>query len=627
MKQSVISRRRFIHLSGAVCSSLMLAACAGKEAAKEAKEVVIVEKDKFPTATPIVETGVRNAFGRELLSDAAAAEDQVLIERETEPAHLDFSRDRFAAHAALNWGAEALLQLDNHSEPVPALAETYTEGPNAEYFDFTLREGAKWSDGTPITAEDLVFTFRHLSDPALGNPWVWYYFGIKGVKARWLGEAGPEDIGVEAVDDRTVRIRGEGPIPHLPQMLGVQGTGPIPKHVAEADPEHWAESVDGYVCNGPFVPTAWERGKSLEWGVNTHYNGPIQPALERVVQLFEEPENGWFWAWKERRLDLLHDLGFANVRAAQTTAVIVQQLRYAYNAGTEYLALDTTKAPLDNVKLRQALAHALDRDTWCSGTMSYTRMPAYAMLPPDFAGYSEELQLHQAFDVDAAKALLTDAGYPDGKATDGKQLELTLAVNADDTYASFLHGDPALMNRNQETAQFIKDQWEENLGIKVDVSMLSEQEWYKGRRDRSLQIYIGFHRPEYRDPASCLGTLWQSIDDSGSLLHPWKNDVFDDLSVKAGQTADQEQRIAAYQAAEKVLAEDVGAVFISHNSIYTMWWPHLTGVHFNVDGLEIYRPDLTRYELYIKNDFAKWRDQAGTTATGERHTPATPVVK
>ena len=223
MKNGGMSRRKFLELAGIVCSGAVLGACSsrgGEERKEDTKAPAkMVVPQKFPTVTPLVESGLLNAFGRELLSDAAAPEDQVLYESADEPAHLDAARDKYEAQAVLRWGTESLLRLDKNWEPAPGLAESYTEGPNAEYFDFKIREGAEWSDGTPITAHDFVFTYQHLSDPALNNPWVWYFYDIKGIKARRMGEIGPEEIGVEALDERTLRIRGEGPVPHLPQML------------------------------------------------------------------------------------------------------------------------------------------------------------------------------------------------------------------------------------------------------------------------------------------------------------------------------------------------------------------------------------------------------------------------
>ena len=624
-----VSRRQFLRIASAVSAASALAACGkkGRDRGKGAEPEVTLAHERFPTPEPIVEAGVTNAFGRELLSDAAPSEDQVLIESTHDPAHLDVARDRYEAQAALVWGAEPLLRLDKDWNPQPALAESFSAGPDSAYFDFVIRDGAKWSDGTPITADDFVFTYQHLSNPSLENPWVWYFFDIKGVKDRCQGKAGPEAIGVQARDARTVRIEGEGPVPHLPQMLAVSGTSPIPKHLAEKDPQHWADGAAGFLSSGPYALAKWEKGKKLEWRPNPHYNGPVQPAIEKVVQLLDEPENGWFWTWKERKIDLLRNLGHANVRASQTVAVISQQLHYTYDAHTEYLALNTLQAPLDNLKLRQALSHAIDRDTFCYDVMSYQRVPAYSMLPPNFPGYDETLNTIQSFDADRAKGLLAEAGYPEGKASDGQQLVLEIFLDRGREYMGSDQGDWQLSHRDSQAAEYVKQQWEERLGVSVKIVHLDSGEWNSKRKSRALQIYFGSYAFDYRDPANLLGALWRSIDDSGSLHHAWVNDAFDDLSREAGRTVDAAQRIAKYAEAERILVEDVGAVFLSHNYLYDMWWPHIAGIPFNEDGLQVYRPSRTPYQMYIRDDFAKWREQAGTTATGERHTPPTPVVE
>ena len=631
MKHSVMPRRSFLRLMGVVGSGTILGACSKKKkgaAEGDAGGAGAAEAhDRFPTPEPLVKGGITNVFGRELVSDAAAPEDQMLYESARNPAHLDVARDRYEAAAALAWGTESLLRLDKNWQPQPALAESYSLGPDAQYCDFVIREGAKWSDGTPITADDVVYTYHHLSDPALNNPWVWYFFDIKGLKARWMGVASPEEIGVEALDERTLRIHGEGPAPHLPQMLAVMGTSPIPRHVAEKDPEHWADTADGFLSSGPYKLVSWDPGKSLEWAPNPHYNGPTQPAIERVVQRLDEPENGWFSAWKERKIDLLRDLGFANIRVAQTTAVITQQLHYAYDVHTEYMALNTLASPLDNLKLRQALSQAIDRETFCYDHMNYTRVPAYSMLPPGFPAYGEALSGVQSFDVKRAKELLAEAGYPEGKNAGGAQLELTFSLDGGRQYVGSLRGNWARVHRDKETSEYVVQQWEEHLGIKVSVETLDAQEWARRRSERTLQVYIGSYRFEYRDPANLLSALWRSVDERGSFHHAWVNASFDKLVTGAGGTADAEQRMSAYGAAERVLVEDVGAVFFTHNYIYDMWWPHITGIPLNNDGLQVYRLDRTPYQMYIREDFDKWREQSGTTATGDRHTPPTPVAE
>ena len=148
--------------------------------------------------------------GKTMPADAAPLELQIRYNIVAENKHLDVPRDIYNANSVLNWGTEPLLRRNEMMELVPALAESYEVGPEAEYFDFHIRKGAMWDDGTPITADDFEYTYRHMSDPDLDTPWVWYYYDIKGMRGHKTGDVGPEDVGGEALDDMTFRVYRRG---------------------------------------------------------------------------------------------------------------------------------------------------------------------------------------------------------------------------------------------------------------------------------------------------------------------------------------------------------------------------------------------------------------------------------
>ena len=142
--------------------------------------------------------------------------------------------------------------------------------------------------------------------------------------------------------------------------------------------------------------------------------------------------------------------------------------------------------PLDNLKLRQALSHAIDRDTLCNQVLNGTYTPAFSMLPPGFPAYNPDLAPIQAFDVAAAKQLLADAGYKDGKDSAGKVLELDLYDNGST--------DPKV--------SFCKQQFETNLGIKANFKPLEGGVWGDMRSKHTMMIYRGPYEYDYVDPAS-----------------------------------------------------------------------------------------------------------------------------
>jgi ABC-type transport system substrate-binding protein len=571
----ILSRHRFLALAALTGAGSALAACrpgtptgGGDQAGKPGQAVV-------------------TAHGRQLPADAAPLDKQGFYDAAGEPKHLDVTRDIYGANVVLNWGTEPLLRRAENQNLVPALAESYKAGPNAEYFDFVLREGAKWSDGVPITPEDWVFTFRHLSSPRLDNPWTWFFYDIKGVKAHKEGKGRPEDIGVVKVDDRTIRIYGEGPAPHIPALLAYQAAVPAPRHKAEQNPEHWADTVEGFVGSGPFKPVKWLHNQRIEWEVNPYYNGPHKPGVQRVVQLMDASFNTWL----NKEIDLMGGLQPAELAQVRADSKLKELLHSYNNFQTEYLALDTMNPPLNNVKLRQALSHAIDRDVLSQQVMNGTTVPAYSMLPPAFPAYNPALKAVQNYDVAKAKALLAEAGYRDGKDSSGRQLSLDLYSNARDV-----------------KLEFVKDQWERNLGISVNLQVLEGAVWGQRRAAHDMMIYKGPYEYDFIDPANLLTSLWRSVNEKGSPRHAWKNDRFDELVNTAGRETDEKKRMNLYQDAERLLVEDVGAVFLTHQVIFQVWWPYVTGIKPDKDGNVVFRGlDISRFQMYIKNNVDEFR--------------------
>ena len=112
--------------------------------------------------------------------------------------------------------------------------------------------------------------------------------------------------GFEALEDRTIRIYGEdGAIPHLPSLLAYQAAVPTPKHKAENNPEHWADTAEGFVSSGPMRLLSWEHNQRLEWDTNPFYNGPHKPGIQRLIQIVGAPTLGWFISWLNKEIDYI----------------------------------------------------------------------------------------------------------------------------------------------------------------------------------------------------------------------------------------------------------------------------------------------------------------------------------
>ncbi len=234
-----------------------------------------------------------------------------------------------------------------------------------------------------------------------------------------------------------------------------------------------------------------------------------------------------------------------------------------------------------------ALAKSIDRATMCSQVLNGTFAPGYTMLPPLFPAYDKDLESVQSYDVEAAKQLLADANV------DPAGVTLDIYSNGVD-----------------QEVQFVAQQWQENLGIKVNIKQVENAVWGDMRAKHQMMVYKGQYEYDYVDPANLLTSLWRSVpppegvqEPWGSPRHAWKNDQFDELVTQAGQEADVTKRMQEYQDAEKILVEEAPAAFITHQVVYQIWWPWLVGMHPDNTGNVVFRwLDISRFQMYMRND-------------------------
>jgi oligopeptide transport system substrate-binding protein len=606
MSQSKVSRREFIRLAGLSTGAAVLSACAPQVVTEVVKQTEIVEQtvletqlvevevEKIVEVTPTPMPEVVTPQGKVMPPDAAPLEKQIFRQAGAEPKFFDTARDIYSA-GGTNLTNEPLLRNNENIETVPALAESWTPGPQAEYWEFVIREGAVWSDGEPITADDIVYTYNHMSNPALGNPWIWFYFDIKGVQAYATGAAGPEALGVEKVDDRTVRIYGEfGSIPYLPALLSYQAAVIVPQHVAEANPEHWADNVETLVSGGPYLATRWAHNQEIVYEINPLYNGPHKPCIQTVVTPVLAAGAIEFTPWLNQETDLVHILGPAELAAARSDPKLNPLLHFFNNFQSTYISLNTNMPPLDNLDFRKALAHSIDRDTLCQQVLNGTYVPGYSMLPPGFPAYNPDLKQYQVFDLEQAQQYLADSGV------DPASVTLELYSNGRDVFL-----------------EFVKQQWETNLGITVNLNQLEAGVWGQLRAEHNMMAYRGPYEYDFVDPSNMLTGLWRSVpapegqsEPWGSPRHGWKSEEFDRLVTEAGSEVDVPTRIQKFQDAELILADEVGGVFLAHQVVFQIWWPWLVGMAPNREGNVVFRwLDISRFQMYIHEDVDELKAQ------------------
>ena len=317
-----------------------------------------------------------------------------------------------------------------------------------------------WSDGEPITADDMVFTFQRFARPDYDFEWFYGMANIENWGKVVSGEVAPEELGVKKVDDYTFTIKTDVPTPYLYKLMADAWV--VPQHVVKdrLNDGSWAFDPNNQVFGGPFKLESYEKGKQMVFVPNEKYTGPFKPMIEKLVVVFIEPEVR-FAAYQNNELDYVGGSYTADSPPSAMAQIMAdpnlqKELISWPNFQTNYLFFDTWNPPFDNLKVRQAFSHAIDRDKLINGPLQYQGTAAFSMNPPGFPGESvDKLKDVQAFDPELAKQLMAEAGYPDGQGFP----KLTMY-----TREAF----PALTNAAEAIAGMLK----ENLGVDVQIQDL-----------------------------------------------------------------------------------------------------------------------------------------------------------
>ena len=475
---------------------------------------------------------------RETPADAAIRSHTLLIGNQSEPADLD--PQIVTAYTDQNITLalfEGLTAIDEAtSKPVPATAASWDVSADGLVYTFHLRPDARWSNGDPVVAGDFVYAFHRILSPALGSEYSYMLWAIKNAETFNTGKlADFSAVGVAAPDDRTLRVTLARPTPYLLSLAAHPTWFPLHRATIEQfghmDQRSTAWTRPGnLVGNGAFTLTEWTPQVRVVATKNPYYWDAPHNQLERVV--FLPTENP--------------DVEERNFRAGQTLITFAlplsklatyrrehpAQLRVDPFLQTYFFRFNVTKPPLDNPRVRRALALAIDRDAIARSVLEGARPPAPSFTPPDCAGYTAKARV--GFDPDAARRLLADAGFPGGRGLPVFELQV----------------------RNDElqprVAEAIQAMWSRELGVHVSIAPFEQKTWLQNQQTLTYTIALGGWAGDFADPATFLELF---VSGGGNNWTGWADPDYDRLIDAAAQTLDPDARYDAFQQAEARLLE------------------------------------------------------------------------
>ncbi len=540
-------------------------------------------------ANPNADGPVVNSLGRQLPPDAAPLREQILMYFIEEPKTLDVSLDNYGVKGSDPFLFERLTMFDANDVLQPGAADRWEPSEDGRVWTFHLRKDARWSDGRMLTAHDFEYTFKRFLDPDEGNVFAFLFYNIRNARDFNHGKiAHPDSVGVRALDDLTLEIEAEAPCPYLPHIMAYNSAAPVPPWQVRKHGRRWTEPGN-MVSNYSYKLEEWVTDRYISYALNPHYNGRYPGYLEKIKLKFSiAGTHPGIAPYENNEVDM-QGVFAQYLGEIAGSPRLSRELNSNPHFQTWYLFFQTAAPPFDDLRVRQAVSHAIDRETICEVILQGHGTPAYTMLPPNFPGYTgDRLGAIQRFDPAEARRLLAEAGYPEGRGLPIIEFWLRQA-------------DPAQMS----IAQAIQGMLKETLGMRVEIRN-QEIGLYM---DHMYQYTIPFglipYQYDYPDPHNMLSQVWHS-QPVGHGRHDWKNDEFDRLLQAGGTTLEHEHRMRYYGEAERILVEDVGGVFIYHTHVLDLRKPWFKGLRPNAWGQSLFWGNRTTImDLYIGNNVEK----------------------
>ena len=475
-------------------------------------------------------------------------------------------------HHVISAVMEGLVLKDRKTlEPRPGVAKTWDISNDGRVYTFYLRENAKWSNGDAHTAHDYVWSWWRALQTTLGNQYAYMLFPIKNAKRYYDGETSDfSDVGVKAIDNRTLQVTLTNPTPYFLQLLDHYSLFPVHQATIEkfgrADERGTRWSYEGnLVGNGPYKLEEWKINRHITVTKNPYYWDEGNVSINSIV--FKPVDN----AVTEERMFRAGALHVTSSIPADKIAIYQEksapELKITPYLGTYFYRLNINTPQLQDKRVRRALGMAIDRKQLVDNITKGGQIPAYTMTPPGTMGYFPESTLN--FDPEAAKRLLAEAGYPNGEGF--PPIEILYNTN----------------EGHRKIAVALQEMWKNYLNI--DIKLLN-QEWKVYLATESAgdyQISRGGWIGDYVDPNNFLDMF---LCNGGNNRTGWCNEEYDRLILEvAPSQSSHEQRLKIFQQAETMLLEDMPIIPVYTYTSIKLLHPSVRNFDDNILNQAMYK--------------------------------------
>ena len=480
------------------------------------------------------------------------AKDQTLrVNINTEPNSLDPGQEQYAYEGAVGVSiSEALVRVKpDLSDVQPATASSWSTSTDGLTWTFKIRSNAKWNDGKPVTGADFVYAWQRILDPRLAASYADPFFdgtiagaanypNLDPVKDAAKIPAFIQGLGLSAPDASTFQVKLQAPSPFFKWIASLWMSAPVRKDVVDQyGSDKWATSPTSLITNGQYKVSEMVSKDHITLVPNTYYWGGT-PTLTKIINYEIADDNQAYAKYLNGELDL-DNVPLANTDLVQNDPKLKNEVKKVPQLTLFWMDYNTRKAPFNNAQARLAFSKAVDRASLVKNVGKNRWTAANFFIPKGMNGYRPDQGKTQDYDPAAAKTMLTQAVGDPSKITIDFLIRNSTA--------------------NKQLGEFIADQLQTNLGVKVNQVVIDSKTVTTRLRKHDYQLYVGGWGADYPDDQDWFD-IWMT--GSGNVFGGWSNAQYDALVKKADVEPDAKKRQDYYDQAQKILIDDAGGGFL-----------------------------------------------------------------
>jgi len=429
------------------------------------------------------------------------------------------------------------------AEPIPGVAKSWTISEDGKTYTFKLRK-SNWSDGTPFTANDFVFSMRRILLPETAAEYASLLYIIKGAEAVNTGKAKPETLAVKALDDLTLEIQLTGPAPYFLELLTHYTAYPVPRHVLEKYGKLWTKPGN-MVVNGPYTLVDWVPNTDIKLTKNPKFWDAADVSIDNITFYTQEDRTAVQKRFRAGEIDIALDFSSDQINWLRKN--LPKETRIAPYMGVYYYPINTTKKPFTDLRVRKALAMAINREAIVDKVLKTGEIAAYSFVPPGMANYDKGAEVDwknipYPERIKQAKELLKEAGF-----SPNHPLEFTLRYNTSENH--------------KRIAVAVASMWKQ-IGVKAELFNSEVKVHYADLKQGDFQVARAAWVADYNDAQNFLYLL--ETRTGANNYGRYSNANFDKLMLEAEVTADLKKRSELMRQAEAQAMADLPIIPIYH---------------------------------------------------------------